>query len=199
MWFPFHPLSLQAEWVLSLPASVRLSVRQPVRKLSVVSTITHHRFELESPNLLQTCTLRYSQLVLKMGVIDCDLQGHFGHFVLEFLQIWLVCMITYNGFELESPNLHQICILGYSQLVLKMEVINFDLQHHLASFRLKKLHSMLLLFTELRGATCPKHALVSFCSIFGHSLLFLPLVLEFESVSKLSFGYTIFKYGNTVW
>ena len=33
-----------------------------------------------------------------------------------------------NGFELESPNLHQICLLGFAQLVLKMEVIDFNLQ-----------------------------------------------------------------------
>ena len=43
-------------------------------------------------------------------------------------------MITYNGFELESPNLHQIRILGYSQLVLKMGVIDIDFQGHLGHF-----------------------------------------------------------------
>ena len=41
-------------------------------------------------------------------------------------------MITCNGFELESPNLHQICILGFSHLVLKMGVIDIDLQGQLA-------------------------------------------------------------------
>ena len=41
-------------------------------------------------------------------------------------------MITCNGFKLESPNSHQICILGFSQLVLKMGVIDLDLQGHLA-------------------------------------------------------------------
>ena len=41
-------------------------------------------------------------------------------------------MITCSGFKLESPNLHQICILGFSQLVLKMGVIDLDLQGHLA-------------------------------------------------------------------
>ena len=58
-------------------------------------------------------------------------------------------MITCYGFELESPNLHQICILGFSPLVFK--VIR-------PSFRLKKLHSTLLLYTDLgqpRGATRP--------------------------------------------
>ena len=41
-------------------------------------------------------------------------------------------MITCNGFELESPNVHKICILGFSQLILIMGVIDLDLQGHLA-------------------------------------------------------------------
>ena len=88
-----------------------------------------NRFGLESPNLHQTCILGYFRLVLKMEVIDLDLQDHFD---LEFLEIWLVCVITCDGFELESPNLHQICILEFSPLLLKMEVIDLDLQGHLA-------------------------------------------------------------------
>ena len=67
-----------------------------------------------------------------MEVIDLDPQGHFGHFDLEFYEICLVCVITCNGFELESPNLHQICILGFSELVLIMGLIDLDLQGHLA-------------------------------------------------------------------
>ena len=68
---PFYPLAFQAEGVLSLPASVRLSVRpHPVRM------ITRHKFELESPNLHQICIQGYSRLVLKMEVIDLDLQVH---------------------------------------------------------------------------------------------------------------------------
>ena len=46
--------------------------------------------------------------------------------------MWLVCMITCNGFELESSNLHQICILGFSQLILKMGIIDLDFQGNLA-------------------------------------------------------------------
>ena len=94
--------------------------------------MTRHRFELESPNLLQICVLGHSLLVSKMEVIDLDLQDHFGHFDSEFLEIWFVCVITCNGFELESLNLHQIYILGFSWLLLKMEVIELDLQGHLA-------------------------------------------------------------------
>ena len=121
---------------MSLPASVCLSICLSVclyvRKLYLVRMITCHRFELESPNLHQTCIVWYSLLVLKMEVIDLEPQGHFGHFNLEFQETWLVCMIIFNRFELESPNLYQICILGFSQLVLKMGVINYDLQGHLA-------------------------------------------------------------------
>ena len=40
-------------------------------------------------------------------------------------------MITCNRFELESPNFHKICILGFSQMILKMGVIDLDLQGHL--------------------------------------------------------------------
>ena len=67
-----------------------------------------------------------------MKVSDVDLQGQFGHFDSEFLAIWLVRVITCNGFELESPNLHQICILGICQTVLKVGVIDIGLQGHLA-------------------------------------------------------------------
>ena len=37
-------------------------------------------------------------------------------------------MINCIGFEIESPDLHEMCILGFSQLVLKMGVIDLDLQ-----------------------------------------------------------------------
>ena len=75
----------------------------------------------------------YSRLVLKIGVIDLDLQCHFGHFDSEFLEIRLVRTITrhrFNRFRLESPNLHPTYILGYSRLLLNMEVIDLDLQGH---------------------------------------------------------------------
>ena len=68
-------------------ACVCPSVRLSVRKLYLVRTITRHKFELELPNLHQTCIMGYSRLVLKIEVIDLDLQnlqGHFGHFDSEF-------------------------------------------------------------------------------------------------------------------
>ena len=69
-----YPLAFQAEGVLPLHASVHPSVR----KLHFVRMITHHRFDLESPNLRQTCIMGSSQLVLKMEVIDLDPPGHFS-------------------------------------------------------------------------------------------------------------------------
>ena len=75
--------------------------------------------------------------------------------------IYFVRAITCDGFELKSPNLQQICILGFSQLVLKMRVIDLDLQGHLpiSTQNSKKQHSTSLLYTNLgqsRGVTCPK-------------------------------------------
>ena len=46
-----------------------------------------------------------------MEVIDPDLQGNFGHFDLEFEEIRIVRAITRHRFGLDSPNLHQTCIL----------------------------------------------------------------------------------------
>ena len=65
---------------ISLPASVHLSVRLSVclsvlKRYLVRKTILQ-RFELESPNLHQTCMLGQSRQVLKMGV--ADLRGHLG-------------------------------------------------------------------------------------------------------------------------
>ena len=77
----FYPLTFQAEWVLSLPVSVPPSIRLPVYELYFVRMLTRDRLELGSPNLLQTCILGYSRLLLKIEVNDLDIQGHFD---LEF-------------------------------------------------------------------------------------------------------------------
>ena len=110
------------------------SVRPSVRKLYLVRAITRHRFELVSPTLHQTCIMGYSRLVLKIGVINLDLQGHFCHFDSEFSDVLLVRTITGHRFGLKSPNLHQTCTLGCSGLVLKMEVVDFDIKDHFGHF-----------------------------------------------------------------
>ena len=66
-------------------------------------------------------------------------------------------MITHRRFGQESPHLHQTCILGYSWLVLKMGVIDVDIEGHLTQNCAR--------MTDLgqpRGVTCPKVGLVQF-------------------------------------
>ena len=108
------------------------SIRSSLYKFYLVRMITYHRFQLVSPNLHQTFILGYSQLLLKTGALTTTLNIILALLTQEFLEIQLAHMITCNGFELESPNLHQICILGFSWLVLKMGIIDLDLQGNLA-------------------------------------------------------------------
>ena len=72
----FNPSALRAEGVLSSPPSVCPSVRLSVclsNRNALVTAITHHRFQLWTPNSHQLCILGYIRLISKMGVIDCDL------------------------------------------------------------------------------------------------------------------------------
>ena len=96
-------------------------------------------------------------------------------------------MIILYGFQIESPNLRQICILGFSLLVLKMGVIYPDLQGHLAisTQNSRKRRSTSLLFTDLDqpgGVSGPKRPLVTRCS--G---LFSMEILDFSSTDFLIF------------
>ena len=100
--------------------------------------------DLNSTNWHQTCIIRYSRLVLNKGVTDLNLQGYFGHLtqnsrkvvfsaqlvVTDFGLNHQICTkhaywgtpLILKGFELELPILHQIYILGFSWLLLKMWV-----------------------------------------------------------------------------
>ena len=74
--------------------------------------------------------------------------------------------ITCDGFELESPNVHQIYILGFSSLLLNAVIVDLDLQGHMAiwSQDSKKWHSSSLLYTNLgwpRGITKPSVLLLT--------------------------------------
>ena len=75
-----------------------------------------------------------------------------------------------NEFEIKPTNLRQISILGFSRLVLKMRVIDHDLQGDLAisTQNSKKRHSTLLLHTDQgrsRGVTRPNVLL--YCIFWG--------------------------------
>ena len=63
-----------------------------------------------------------------MGCIDLEFQGHLGHFDAVLYENWLDWIITCNGFQLQWPNVNQICNLINSQLVMNMGIIEIDLQ-----------------------------------------------------------------------
>ena len=149
--WPFIPKGYCRCLRLSVCPPVRPSARLSVRQLYLFCAISRHRFGLKSPNLHQTCILGYPRLVLKVEVIDHDLQSYFVHFDLEFYEIWFVRAITRHRFGLESRNLHQTCILGYYQLVLITEVIDLDLQDHFGLFDLEFLEIWLVPMINCNG------------------------------------------------
>ena len=59
-------------------------------------------------------------------------------------------MTCCNGYQLQSPNLHQTCIIKCPRLVLKMGVIDLEFEGHLAILTQMsgKWHSMSHLYTE---------------------------------------------------
>ena len=79
--------------------------------------------------------------------------GHFGHFDSELSEIWLAHAITCNGIELDPLNLPQMCILRLSELVLKIGLIDIDLQGHLSKStqNAKKRRSTSLAYADLAG------------------------------------------------
>ena len=82
--------------------------------MELVCTITRQGFELESPNSHRMCILGPYRMLLKMGLIDLDLQGHFGLKLTNFCKFELGRTITHQGFKLESPYSLIMCILGPS-------------------------------------------------------------------------------------
>ena len=92
----------------------------------LVRTIIHEGFNLDSPNLHQICILHRPRLGLLMGDLDLHLQGRSVHFRSNLSKIRLVRTITHEGFNLDSPNWHQICILYWPQLgLLTLKVARF--------------------------------------------------------------------------
>ena len=67
-----------------------------------------------------------SELVLKMGLVTMTFNVILAILTQNFNLTYL--RDNLNGFELQSLNLQQICISGFSRLVLKMGVIDLDLQ-----------------------------------------------------------------------
>ena len=79
----------------------------------------------------------YSRFVLTVRIIDRDLHCNLGNLYPEFKEIRAVPAITRHRFGLESLHLHQAGTPWYSRLVLRMQVIYFDLQGHFGLFWLR--------------------------------------------------------------
>ena len=89
-------------------------------KNGLFRAITRHAFELGSPNLHQMCIIGPSRTLLKMVLIDHDLQGHLDVKTTQIREKQAFGAITRHVFELGLPNLHQFYIMGLSKTLLKM-------------------------------------------------------------------------------
>ena len=96
--------------VLSLPASVRPSVRPSVTKF--VRAMTHYPFKLGSPNLDHRCKRPWLRSLLFCGTIDLDLQGQIALQNQNLPHFELVYAITHHQLKLQFPDLEQECILA---------------------------------------------------------------------------------------
>ena len=86
--------------------------------------------DLGSPNLHQIRIMGPIQTLLKMALVDLDVYALKQS---KLVENGLFCVITRHAFDLGSPNLHQMCILGPSRTLLKFVLIDFDLQGHLSA------------------------------------------------------------------
>ena len=112
--------------VLSLPASVRLSVSPSVTEF--VRAITHQPFKLGSPNLDQRCKRPWLRSLLFCGTIARDLQGQIELQSQNFPHFELVHAITHHQLKLQFPNLEQKCILTLFRSLPTLGLIEIDLQ-----------------------------------------------------------------------
>ena len=79
-----------------------------------------------------------------MVLIDLRLQGHLGLKRSKSAKNGLLHVIAPHTLESRSPNLHQICIMGPSRILLKMVLIDCDLQGHLGAQTVKSRPYMLV-------------------------------------------------------
>ena len=132
--------------------SVHPSVCPSVHKLHLVFMIPHQRFDLESPILHQTCIVGYSQLVLKIGVLDlqCNLAilnrilGNLASLCNNFSQIW--GWITSVKF---ASNTHPVILSAHIENGGHWPSPSRSFGHFDSGFQERP--SMSLLFTDLGG------------------------------------------------
>ena len=72
------------------------------------------------------CILVSPRTLLKMVLIDLDIQGHLGAKSVIISKKCAFCAITHHYLELGSSNLQQLCIVEPSKALLKMVLIDLD-------------------------------------------------------------------------
>ena len=106
---------------------VCLCVR-PCVNHKLVRAITHHPFQLGSPNLDQRCKIPWLRCLLFYGMIDCDLQGQIELQSQNLPHLELAHAITNHQLKLQFPNLEQKCIFAPFRSLPIMGLIEIDLQ-----------------------------------------------------------------------
>ena len=138
-WRTFWPFWLR---VLENSACLHDNSSQIYTWINKVAPIMHHvilSFGIENighwpwisksfwPIENSTCPYDYSSYIC-VGITKFTLSMHPVILSTGVLRNLFVRAIKCNGCELESPNLHQIFIFGFFRLILKMGVIDLDLQ-----------------------------------------------------------------------
>ena len=198
----FHPVAFQAKGVLSLPVSVRLSVRLSVRPWTL-------------PSLCDNSSLIWARITkfapnMHHGILSDGIENRgpwpwpsrsFWPFWLRILRFFFH-VLTCNGFELKSPNLHQMCILRFLWLVLNTGIIDLDLQGHLAisGFQETAFNITLVYWSRLaKGCYMYQCALVVIHYIeleWSLSKLFLSITFKSALSKALSI---LFQFSNCSW
>ena len=80
--------------------------------LELVCVVTHHLFNLGSPNLVQRGKRFWLRSLLYCWAIELDLHGQIEHKIKKFTPFWVVHAILPNQLKLGFPNLNQKCILA---------------------------------------------------------------------------------------
>ena len=110
-----------------LPLSLCPSIHPSVNH-EFVRAITHHPFQLGSPNLDQRCKMPWLRSLLFCGRIDRDLQRQIELQSQNLPNFELVHAITHHQMKLQFPNLGQKCILALFRSLPILGLIESNLQ-----------------------------------------------------------------------
>ena len=103
--------------------------------ISVTWNVGTNKLTFSADNTQGLCSLRIHRVITPWpfrpkGHLSCPNLSVCPSVRRSAHKLYLVRTITRHRFKLEAPNLYQTFILGYSQFVVKVEVIDPDRQGH---------------------------------------------------------------------